>query len=219
MPTEGYTSLATTGFWADRVARSVKDFNWARPLHYVNIEPQASGYDAKRDCPRGRCVIAAVDRFAEELGAEAASQKDRIQALRWLSHFLADMHQPLHIAHPDNRGGNKTFVLFFGENKKLHWVWDTGLITKIRGKRSSAAYAKQLRKAIRNKERKRWSAGNAESWANEALKLSQRYTYSAEEEQFVDHRTVAELAPIVELQLKRAGIRLALLLERQACAD
>ncbi|KAH8977743.1 S1/P1 nuclease-domain-containing protein [Lactarius hatsudake] len=58
--------------------------------------------------------------FADERASEA---------LKFLIHFVGDMHQPLHLT-GRNRGANGVKVSFDGRNTNLHSVWDTSLIAK-----------------------------------------------------------------------------------------
>lgn len=49
--------------------------------------------------------------------------------LRFLIHFLGDIHQPLHLT-GRLRGGNNALFTFEGRVRSLHSVWDSGIITK-----------------------------------------------------------------------------------------
>ena len=67
------------------------------PWHYVNLPRDADcQYDAARDCPNGQCVVGAIERQLKVLVA-AASDTEKLQALKYLVHFVADIHQPLHV--------------------------------------------------------------------------------------------------------------------------
>lgn len=98
------------------------------PWHYVNLARDADcRYDAARDCVGGQCVVSAIGAQIGVLSS-AASDADRLQALKYLVHFVADLHQPLHAAFADDRGGNRYQVQAFGVGTNLHAVWDIGLI-------------------------------------------------------------------------------------------
>ena len=51
-------------------------------------------YDPERDWPRGDCVVAAIDRFVAMRRDKAAAPRDRLEALKFVVHFVADVHQP-----------------------------------------------------------------------------------------------------------------------------
>jgi hypothetical protein len=55
---------------------------------------------------------------------KAASPRERLEALKFVVHFVADIHQPLHCADDGDRGGNAIHVIFVGHRTNLHAVWD-----------------------------------------------------------------------------------------------
>lgn len=122
------STLVSISTWADET-RTPSTAAW----HYVNL-PRDSGcqYDAARDCPDGQCVVAAIERQRKVL-ASAAPDLERLKALKYLVHFVADVHQPLHAWYGDDRGGNQYQVQAFGRGTNLHAVWDTTLIAQWPG--------------------------------------------------------------------------------------
>ena len=54
------------------------------------------------------------------------------QALKFLMHFIGDIHQPLHTEN-EARGGNSIPVLFEESHKNLHGIWDTEIPVKHNG--------------------------------------------------------------------------------------
>ena len=116
-------TLASVSTWADE-ARTPSTAAW----HYVNL-PRDAGchYEAARDCPDGKCVVAAIDRQRLVL-TSSAPDAERLKALKYIVHFVADVHQPLHAGFADDKGGNKYQVQAFGRGTNLHALWDTGLI-------------------------------------------------------------------------------------------
>ena len=120
---ESGATLEGVSTWADE-ARSPTTARW----HYVNIDRQAAcRYVAERDCPGGQCVVEAIRRQSAILSS-AASAEARLQALKFVVHLVADVHQPLHAGYADDRGGNQYQVQAFGRGTNLHAVWDSGLI-------------------------------------------------------------------------------------------
>lgn len=121
-------TLASISTWADDT-RTPSTAAW----HYVNLPRDADcHYDAARDCPDGQCVVGAIQRQRKVL-ASTASDAERLRALKYLVHFVADVHQPLHAGYADDRGGNKYQVQAFGRGTNLHALWDTGLIDQSSG--------------------------------------------------------------------------------------
>ena len=102
------------------------DWQQTAPWHYLNIPPDAAGYDRDRDCPRQPGVAAgaradqwrdcAVDRISfmeTRLADHSLDRADRATALKYLVHFIGDLHQPFH-ALGVGRGGNDVTVRVFG---------------------------------------------------------------------------------------------------------
>jgi hypothetical protein len=127
--------LADVASWADEVRR---DRPATSRWHYVDIPYDAYNYDAARDCQltdHGDCVIAEIARAEKVLSDTSQTKNDRTEALKFLVHFVGDMHQPLHsierkdpaTGHGD-AGGNTVRVTFFGQPANLHGVWDSGIV-------------------------------------------------------------------------------------------
>ena len=85
--------------------------------------------------------------FEAELSDNALSQSQRRQALAFLVHFVADVHQPLHVGRRDDRGGNSIKVNWRGKTFNLHQVWDSGLIADE--KLSESAYVALIDRSSR----------------------------------------------------------------------
>lgn len=142
-----------------------------------------------------------------------------MEALKFLAHFVGDMHQPLHCADRNgDKGGNAVLVFFPGQRKaqSLHAVWDTFLLRSIKGHRSVADYGAHLNAGITSKLAKDWAGGTVEEWAGESWRLARDAAYK---EVPVDgppismtHEYVARNARLVDEQIQRAGVRLATVL-------
>jgi hypothetical protein len=138
----GSANLASIANWADEV-RSERDesFNW----HFANIPKDASGFSEQRDCfiPNNRhkgaatdhhnCVVDRIEIFEHVLADRNAPREDRIEALKFLVHFVGDVHQPFH-GIGDAAGGNGIAITEFGSTEcgqhpcNLHGSWDIALI-------------------------------------------------------------------------------------------
>lgn len=118
-------TLASISTWADE-HRNPFTAAW----HYVNFPRGDSNYQPKRDCPNGKCVIAAIDLQLEILRTPGDDEK-RLTALMHVVHFIGDIHQPLHAGFGDDRGGHSYQLQAFMRGSNLHAVWDTGLIKSL----------------------------------------------------------------------------------------
>jgi S1/P1 Nuclease len=211
---ENVTTLAEVSTWADEIRPQHPE---TRPWHFVDIpiHPAAGeprGYAAARDCPNDDCVVAKIEQFERLLANRQAPERQRLEALKYIVHFVADVHQPLHASNNNDRGGNDVAVTFMGHQTNLHAVWDSGIIAPaVKGDERS--YVMQLTREITRTERRRWSQGSAISWANESHRIAARIVYAK-----LPHSGTlpdgfeGEVLPIVNKQLERAGVRLAAVL-------
>ena len=217
-----FDDLAEVGNWADAYARLYDAYDWATKLHYVNVDPAATSFDAARDCPRGECVVGAVERFARRLAAPGVPLWERREAFRFLVHFVEDVHQPLHVVHPDGQGGGRTAVIFRGEEIDLHQLWDSGLLERrleeletTRGVAAWRRLAYELRLGIESAERVAWAAeADPASWANEGVAPARALTFDVASGQEIDRAYYEAAIPVIERRLQMAAVRLAATLNR-----
>ena len=131
----GRTTLADVSSWADEY-RTTRDGRKTAPWHYEDIEvcPGASGPER---CPDGNCVTAKVTDMVAVLKDRNAPYRARNEALKWVVHLVGDIHQPLHAADNNDKGGNAVAVSFFGNTRgrfgplNLHTIWDVNLVEKV----------------------------------------------------------------------------------------
>jgi hypothetical protein len=94
-----FASFADSCTWADHRRKRDEE-------HYVNLPRDAGGLGAEV-CPLAdRCVVSAVEKDVATLSSPMASEVPRLMALKFLGHFMGDLHQPLHVSFQDDRGGN-----------------------------------------------------------------------------------------------------------------
>jgi nuclease S1 len=202
-----YNSLGAIASWADDTRVDYPDTG---PWHYIDIPLDSNAIDMARDCPQGKCVIAQIEKFEAVLKDPRASEADRRAALKFVVHFVGDLHQPLHAEDNHDQGGNQVQVTFFGQPTNLHSVWDSGILNHI--KPYGNPLAEELNSRITPEERKQWAQGRLEDWALESHRLARDVAYKrlppgptpALGQEYVDAAT-----PVVETQLEKAGIRLA----------
>ena len=145
----GARTLQMLATWPD-FARSDPAWDFVSRWHYINIEDDESLDEVMRAAERSpepdniieaidyfRAILAgdnaARESFEELMAANGATPRDGsldLTALCFLAHFVTDLHQPLHVGRANDRGGNSVVVNFFGEIRKLHSVWDSGLIER-----------------------------------------------------------------------------------------
>jgi len=198
-------SLADIAGWADRY-RDEPGSDWSRPLHFVNLSRDCR-YRPLQDCRNGACVIGAIELYAGELGDAGLSAERRAAALRWLVHFVGDLHQPLHSGFADDLGGNDYQVNIDGEGSNLHRVWDRTLLAHR--ELSHADYLERL-------SRQPLPAPGAFAparWAEQTCELIGRNAVYPDGHR-IDAAYLDRQLPLAEAQLRLAAARLAMVIER-----
>lgn len=203
----GRASLARIGTWADEI-KSDPAWRHASPWHYINAAPGQSIESAKRN-PDGD-VVEAIQRFERVLRDRGSSRKERVEALKFLAHFVADVHQPLHVGYASDRGGNDIRVRWFGETTNLHRVWDEHLVEHQR--LSFTEWVRFFGHAEPG-EIEAWRRSNVYDWARESRSmLPAVYDFGdsrSERTPYLGFDYIFKHADGVRLRLLQAGIRLS----------
>lgn len=131
-------SDAEIASWADNIRRERRNTaSW----HFVDIPVDASGFDEQRDGKHGNNVIDKIDQFERVLLNHNVSREKRAEALKFLVHFVGDLHQPLHCADRNDKGGNSRLVFFLDQPRalNLHSVWGTTILLHRKGRSARVA--------------------------------------------------------------------------------
>ncbi|WP_285163991.1 S1/P1 nuclease [Shewanella goraebulensis] len=199
-------SLAQMSTWPDEI-RSDKNWHHSTPWHYVSIADDETWETVKRN-PKGD-IIESLERFEKILKDPKVSDKDKRDALAFYVHFVGDIHQPLHVGHSHDHGGNKVKLKWFGDDTNLHTVWDSKLIDN---KQLSYTEYTQFINRISDKNVKSWVGKSYYDWADESKAL-RGATYNLEtnrdDQPDLRYQYIFDHTPTVELRLQQAGIRLA----------
>jgi len=201
-------NLADVANWADKTRQKRKQEN---PWHYANVKEGEWTYSATRDCPHAICVVEKIKEFYDILANIEKPLKKRKAALKYLVHFVGDVHQPLHLGNRKDRGGGKTRLTYFGRNVSLHYLWDGGLIDWK--KESLLKYATRLNARLQDSEKTEWLDSNVNDWADESRSLALKQAYPLENNE-VSKTYVSRGREILGQRMLQAGIRLADLLNQ-----
>lgn len=173
--------------------------------HYVNLDEDDCGYAPPKHCPDGDCVIEAIRRQRDLLADRGQSDAVRAQALKFLVHFVGDVHQPLHTFGRD-KGGNTFQLQVDGRGTNLHALWDSGLFAGL-GERPLLETVQRLplptdAAAV---------AGDPQAWAEASCRIVLRDGFYARGAK-LPAGYVTQWRPVAEQQLRVAGHHLAALL-------
>lgn len=220
----GNDDLAAISNWADEIREQRPETaGW----HFVDIPWSAQGFSQPRDCfhpdvshpaslaDHNNCVVDRIQIYETILGNRQASLAKRVEALKFLVHFVADLHQPLH-AIGEGRGGNDIHISAFGESHcdgrpcNLHALWDEGLIDHTH--LSDLDYASELEKFIARNNLQALPSGIPAQWANESFRLAHQVWLHDGEAAGEDY--YRRNRDNLDRRLALAGFRLASLLNR-----
>jgi len=219
----GRRMLGEVANWADEI----KDTDWGKrrgSWHYDDV-PLCGATEYAKYCRNGRCASAQLGRQIEILGNERARPGQRNEALKWVVHLVGDIHQPLHAANRGDRGGNRVQVSFFGERDNppygtlnLHAVWDVHMVRRLiadRGGESAVVSA-----PVAARDRSAWERGSIADWVDESHRIAEETVYALlpvtascsnkiVDVVALDRTYYAKAAPVIEIQIRKAGLRLA----------
>ncbi|GAB2902405.1 S1/P1 nuclease [Microbulbifer echini] len=205
----GEPHLAESATWADRI-RSNAQYDWAAPMHYINLSRGWRSYEAARDCPPAGCILNAIQQFAAVLADRSRPESARAEALMFVAHFVGDLHQPLHTGLYSDRGGNDVQVQFFGEETNLHALWDIQLVSRVVADWQD--YAQRQTEIIRPGERQLWQSTTVEEWARESHQIAHNLAYTNEIQ--LGEKYFLRSQDSVEIRLQQGGVRLAAVLNK-----
>lgn len=216
-------TLAEIAYWADEI----KDTPWGkrRSAWHFDDMPVCADADASQYCRRGACASGQLSRHLAMLANKRESIRRKNEALKWVVHLVGDIHQPLHAANHDDRGGNTVQVSFFGERDNppygtvnLHAIWDVHMVRRLiveKGGEDAVAS-----RGIGEAERATWEQGSVSEWVNESNAIARTMVYPSLPAAFscsgritgiltIDGEYYSKAAPMIETQIRKAGIRLA----------
>lgn len=193
--------------WLDNASHT-PDYAYSKTWHYRNVDANETYHNA-RIAPDGD-AITAINYNLGILRDSVASKADKALALKMLVHLVGDIHQPLHLGHATDLGGNTIKVKFFGKDINLHAVWD-GSILESGHRWSYTEWANQLDR-LPLIQQKLVASGSPDDWAQQSVEISRKiYDYFPSGRQ-ISYNEVAYWTPTIEDQLLRGGLRLARLL-------
>lgn len=213
-PLLGGDKLAEITTWADEMRSNPETF-WQQQSsrwHYVSIDTYRQMKELTYETPYTGVVIdiySGILKCITVLNDEKASTEDKQFHLRFLTHLVGDLHQPLHVGRSTDKGGNSIEVKFFGEEVNLHWLWDSKLIDSKQ--LSFTEYARFIN-SNDDKVLSEYLNSSVIDWVKESHQLS-KTVYDIGDGDF-RYRYVYQHMPTVEKRLLQAGIRLAGLLNQ-----
>jgi hypothetical protein len=193
--------------WADEV-RSDNKYVYSYQWHYQDLDDNMTSADIKKllDNPKaeGEHLFFALDSLTRRLRAD----RNDAEALKFLVHFVGDLHQPMHMGRKDDKGGNKVEFNWFGRKTNLHSVWD-GMIIENQ-KMSYSEFSMYLQDKFEPKKAEIKKQGILQSV--EATYAVRNLIYAYDITDTNNYHYVYRFADKLDEMLYRGGIQLANLL-------
>jgi hypothetical protein len=188
----GIDAMADAATWADDYRSQHSETG---PWHYIDI-PLGTlirniAKDVEQFCdPKKGCVTQAITQELSILRSPQSDPQKRAEALRFLIHFVGDLHQPLHATTNNDQGGNCVPVAFFDALSQLrnpqtesyapnlHAVWDVNILARATHGETVDQVATDLDQSFRRKII-HWEKGpaNIDAWAAEGYQLASKNVY------------------------------------------
>jgi len=205
----GNESLADIASWADEV-RPTPEYRQTEPWHYINEPSGLTFAEFERQVTGGAEMNVYKALLAQEkvVMDVKTTKRQKAEALKFIVHFVGDMHQPMHVSHAEDKGGNTIQVNFDGKGTNLHSLWDSKMIDRF------AANYQELADKVDHAtpvQISQWQKDAPIKWAWESYELSSKLyaEVDAMKSRAIGDEYYREHIGIVEQRLEQAGIRLA----------
>ena len=229
--------------WPD-IIRGTQEYEALYPgngsWHYIDFDvwkQYSEDFELKASENR-QDIVSQIGRWEKVLGAKDTPADRRLDALRFVVHFVGDVHQPMHCAfRAGDMGGNMIPVnSFTGKHyafdantpmdwaPNLHSTWDEYLVNELMAGVKPKTFANRLVKEITPGQLQHWSGGAPIDWATDSYWRARKeayrwtngqklpYTWKRPGMDLTSENYIDSHLPIVQEQLEKAGVRLALVL-------
>ncbi|KAI9463083.1 S1/P1 nuclease [Russula earlei] len=204
----GNESMAMASNWPDFI-KSDPTYNYLSPWHYADLEDGLS-YEQLQDYFKTDTIADAYTKLTfliKELKNKQLPKDKQLLYLRLVIHIIGDIHQPMHVGHTGDLGGNKISVMWFRDSSNLHRVWDDQLIDYQQ--LSYTEYTKAINFTT-PAQRSEWQQQPMSQWFYESYQVS-RELYREIKQPYQKLSYSYNFKHIAELneRLLKGGVRLA----------
>jgi hypothetical protein len=197
-------SIIKAAYWMDEV-RMNTSYDFMEPWHYVNV-PKDKTYVSTSQ-PN---IVNVLEKLITTLKyTPSRKREDTKLSIKILLHLVGDIHQPLHCGYASDKGGNDVKIRFFYKSTDLHTIWDTEIL-EYQG--ISAEDCINMVSTLSEKDIKAMQEINVIKWMEESRNLLTKvYDFKGSKiaEAYVDNNI-----PLIKMQLVKAGLRLAAVLNQ-----
>lgn len=204
----GDTTLADISNWADEVRSSDPAYKATGSWHYINL-PSGYNFEQFAAAVQGMKtpnVYNMLLKSENDLKSDTTSQHNRVIALKFVVHLIGDMHQPMHVSHGSDQGGNLIQVTFNNEQVNLHSLWDSRLI------REHPLTIDQFTAECDNAtpaQITKWQNDDMLLWLYESYLIAEQIYVQAAKNPRFNQQYYETAMPIIRKRILQGGIRLA----------
>ena len=209
----GYESIAMSSNWADFI-KSDPNFSYLSSWHYIDLDKPYTYMELQEYLNQDTKVDAytKLNYLIGELKKKDLSKENKLLDLRMLIHIVEDLHQPLHVGHTEDKGGNDIKVTWFNNPTNLHSIWDSQLIEFQQ--LSYTEYVAAINHAT-PAEKAEWQKAPISQWIFESSQIANKlYDETKTGDSLNSYKYNFDHIATVNQQLLKAGIRLAGLLNK-----
>jgi S1/P1 Nuclease len=205
----GDTTLADVSTWPDEV-RSQPAYRHTGPWHYLDLPLglSFSDFDAKVKGMTQENVYSALQQQEQLLGSASSTRREKVEALKFVVHFVGDLHQPMHVSREEDKGGNTIQLNYDGSGTNLHALWDSKLIEHqgLTYEQMASTYDHATPAQI-----KQWQSDPVMQWIWESYQASTKLyaEVDAMKTRAIDDSYYQAHIAIIQDRIEKAGIRLA----------
>ncbi|CAN5468199.1 S1/P1 nuclease [soil metagenome] len=203
----GTESIAMASNWADFI-KSDPAYNYLYNWHFVDFDKVFTYPEMQNFLQHDTNVDAytKLQFLVSELKKKNIPAENKKLYLRMLIHIAEDIHQPMHTAHADDKGGNDFKVNWFSTPTNLHSVWDTQLIEFQQ--LSYTEYTAAINHCSAA-QRTKWQAVPISEWIFESNQIAEKLYTDIKPGDTLNYKYNFTHIDTLNLQLLKGGVRLA----------
>lgn len=214
-------SLEEASYWPDCIRREGWRWAYSFAWHYQTMNI-CKPYDPRANCSGGNCVTGQIERNRRILADKSLPAAQRLEALAWLTHFVGDLHMPLHSGDNNDLGGNQVSAKYgIAPGRNLHSVWDGPM-----AERGVTSAVPPLIRRYSPAERAALDTGETADWGRESWELARSLVYArafdrdpcngteAPKDVVWSDEDIEASLPTLRQRVSQAGLRLARLLDQ-----
>ncbi|MVN20150.1 S1/P1 nuclease [Mucilaginibacter arboris] len=203
----GGESVAMASTWGDFI-KADPAYNYLSPWHYIDFDKPYSYPEMQAFLKQDTAVDAytKLNLIIAQLKNKNLEQDKKLLYLRMLIHIVGDVHQPMHTAHTEDKGGNDVKLFWFNKPTNLHALWDSEMIDDEQ--LSYTEYANWINRSTKE-QRDALQHDNISKWLYESSQISEKLYAELKPNVHLSYRYTFDHIAIANQQLLKGGIRLA----------